>query len=234
MTTPISVQTTQPLPAGALSLFQDASSSTPLALQTNVNMTLNQDDLTAIAIGAAESAIREKISALLRDQTSTSRALSLLESAQTTLLASWSSTMYAQAPATTLITAVQGLTNRAPIITHSLASYNERTNAFSGSTTLSDNGPSSFSFTINHAAPAPSEYLARRVEIATLTTTLNTIKTDLLNARAALNNVGALERMAKANLAASLASRAGDAGKKLVDDIRSTINTDNIIDLLRS
>lgn len=234
MTTPISVQTTQPLPTGAISLFQDASSGSPLALQTNVNMTLNQDDLTAIAVGAAESAIREKISTLLSAQTSTSRAISTLESAQTTLLASWSSTMYAAAPATTLIAAVQGLTNRAPTITHSLASYNERTNAFSGNTTLSDNGPSSFSFTIPHAAPAPADYLSRRVEIATLTTTLNTIKTDLLNARAALNNVGALERMAKANLAASLASRAGDAGKKLVDDIRSTINTDNIIDLLRS
>ena len=220
-------------PPGTLATY--TSQPDQMALQTRFTLDMTEDSLVAIAVSEAETQIRKRLATLVREQTARQTLIRTLINDANDLLRDFLRLHIANTPSETirlngLVSAAPAFLGAPPPPVFSIATYHRQSGTLQAYLTF-DQG--SFSFKHEYEVPAPDEYVNLYNRIETESRNLEEINREILGVRQALNNVDALERMAKSNLAKQMAERSGEAGKALVQGIQSTVDADQIIDMLR-
>lgn len=214
-----------------LAQYQDAAGA---QIQTQFKMELDQNALVSIAVADAEKGIRTRLSDLIRQQKVASESLTQSRTLQSQYLENF--TRDALAGDSTNVEALRkalvpfGVALANPAV--SPAEYNERSRTVSGYVEFTDKSDRIL-FSRTYEAPAPASMLSAVESQKKAQKEVERLNQEILGVRSALSNVDALERQARASLAAKMAENSGDLGKQLVEGIRGTVNVDAIIDELR-
>lgn len=215
-----------PGPPNAMAVYDQVENA---GIQTQLKLEVSTGDMVGIAVAEAETQIRRKVSELTKMAGLEQKALDELLSDQNEQLKSWVEGQAAEdARLPSLKAAAEAYLGKPPTVVYGVASYSERSGNFSGRLTVSGDN---FNFAWDYEKNAGTAYQDLLKQITQQGKKVEQIKRDVMTARAALNNVDALERQAKASIASQMLSR-NDVGKGLVDAVRSTINVGNLIDHL--
>lgn len=199
-------------------------------IQTQFKMELNQDSLVAITVAEAEKQIRTILGEKMRAKTEQDKTLRDLQTLQTKSLEDWTRAQSASDPHLTPLRESLSKYFRLSTITHSSAIYNPRTRTLNGSISFSWDGGS---FVFSYEDTAPASYLSLLDEMDKTIKEINRLNNEILGARSALSNVDALERQAKASMAARIAQDSGAVGKALVEGLLATVNGGDLIERYR-
>jgi len=203
-----------------------------LDIHGRMTMDINQESLVAIAVSQAETSIRARIADLVRQQNALTSEQTRLRTAQSTYLRDWTrefATTTDEKRISALLSAAKAFLGRDPLTSFSEASFDNLSRTVSGVLRVTEGN---FSFSYIYTGEPSDEFLANRNRIEQIDRDMVPLKTALLQARTALNNVDSLERAARARIAEEVASRSGDQGKALVDGIKATVNIDSLIESL--
>jgi hypothetical protein len=215
-------------PPGTLATYSQGLNS---EIQTQFTMQLDQSALISIAVAEAEKQIRAKVSALQKQVTAQNTQLTQLVRQRDDFLREWTQErLRNDRRITALLDAVEPFLGRRPIPSFSSASYDRASDSLSG--TIAFNERSAFTLNFEYEEQAPPTFANLLTSITNAERTLDDLKREVLGARSALNNVDALERGARARMAAEVAKHTV-GGEALVKSILETIDADSLIDSLR-
>lgn len=227
--TPVIQITGAPPAPGQIATYQNQANA---GIQTRFTMDLNQDALISIAVAESEKKIRARIAELNKVVTTCTARFNALVGQRDSFLSTWTREQAkVSKDLTQFLAGVTALFAKNPRLSYDNARYEVRRHQILGSIIISwDSNNVPFEF-----ATSPSdEFVKLLTDIDAATKALETAKSEVLTARSALSNVDALERQAKAQMAAKVAEQSGEEGRALVESIRSTVDADSLIETLRS
>ena len=224
-------------PAQQMVAFQPISSS---MAQVQNTLAFNQDNLAALAVARAETALRERAASLRDEIASLKSQITTIEKRRADFISSL--------PALAETGAGPGFQ---PLADALQAFYHvvPRIRSTSGPTLCLTSNPPTYSvdldlypehgsnFILRHtytaALPSDNTYIADGEALAALRQLQTKAEADFLATRSALGNVETIERRAKAALAKHLVS-ATQEGKEMVAAMESAIDIDKLVEHLAS
>lgn len=200
-----------------------------LAISTSLRLDVTQENIVAIRVAEAESAIRTRVAQTSRELSALSSTLSSLQGQRDLYLSSWSQKKAAaDSRVKPFITAASAFLNTPPRISFDTATYDPRSETINADVRITGDA---LSLEISYSDSTPSDFLSLLESIKSASDAVATKQREVAAGRLALNNVDALERQARAALAKTLVSRTGEAGRAIVEAIQhgAAANTDDLI-----
>jgi hypothetical protein len=214
-----------------LPVFQPASNGGQLQVAASVQASVNMGDLVAIATSSAEKALREQVGKIRTKVTGANQTVTALKAQANLILSGWVRQQFTtDARISPLLLSLVPFSSSPIVPSHSPATFNIRSDTFSGTTSITtDSG----TLSISYSGATPPEYRELLTAIEAAEKAHDQLSRELLTARSALANVGALETHARAQIASNYISRT-EGGADLLKSLSETIDSESLISQLSS
>lgn len=216
---------------GNLPVFQPNQAGGQLQVAASVQASVNMSDLVAIATSSAEKALREQVGKIRTKVSAAGQLVTSLKAQANLILSGWTRQQFStDTRVSPLLVALVPFSSSPIVPSHSPATFNLRSDTFSGSTTIStDSG----NLTISYSGTTPADYRELLTSIESAEKEHDRLSRELLTARSALANVGALETHARAQIASNYIART-EGGTDLLKSLSETIDSESLIAQLSS